>query len=121
MFSTVNLVCSHENYSNQPHSLNRMEDIISHATEGAWSNIAPLRILSFDIECAGRKGVFPEASQDPVIQIANIVTIHGESQPAARVIFSYRACAPIVGATVLSFDHEEDMLMAWLDFFQKVY
>jgi len=33
--------------------------------------VAPLRILSFDIECQGRKGYFPEAEHDPVIQIAN--------------------------------------------------
>lgn len=31
--------------------------------------MAPFRILSFDIECAGRKGHFPEPSQDPVIQV----------------------------------------------------
>ena len=31
------------------------------------------RILSFDIECAGRKGIFPEPEKDPVIQIANMV------------------------------------------------
>lgn len=54
--------------------------IISHAPEGEWSDIAPLRILSFDIECAGRKGVFPEASTDPVIQIANMVTRQGQSR-----------------------------------------
>ena len=35
--------------------------------------IAPARILSFDIECAGRKGIFPEPQHDPVIQIANMV------------------------------------------------
>ncbi len=52
-------------------------DIISHPPEGAMSNIAPLRILSFDIECAGRKGTFPEAKIDPVIQIANMVTRQG--------------------------------------------
>lgn len=32
------------------------KDIISHPAEGEYINIAPLRILSFDIECAGRKG-----------------------------------------------------------------
>jgi DNA polymerase elongation subunit (family B) len=53
------------------------KDIISHPPEGAMSNIAPLRILSFDIECAGRKGIFPEAKTDPVIQIANMVTRQG--------------------------------------------
>lgn len=29
---------------------------IAHAPEGEWSKIAPFRILSFDIECAGREG-----------------------------------------------------------------
>jgi DNA polymerase delta subunit 1 len=32
------------------------EKFISHPAEGEWSKVAPLRILSFDIECAGRKG-----------------------------------------------------------------
>ena len=49
------------------------EDFISHEPEGDWSTIAPFRILSFDIECAGRKGIFPEAEKDPVIQIANMI------------------------------------------------
>ena len=57
------------------------KDIISHAPEGEWAKIAPLRILSFDIECAGRPGVFPEASIDPVIQIANVVTTYGTPSP----------------------------------------
>ncbi len=30
--------------------------LISHPAEGEWQDIAPLRVLSFDIECAGRKG-----------------------------------------------------------------
>lgn len=33
-------------------------DLISHPAEGDWQRIAPLRVLSFDIECAGRKGAF---------------------------------------------------------------
>lgn len=40
--------------------------------------MAPLRILSFDIECAGRKGIFPEANVDPVIQIASVVKVQGK-------------------------------------------
>jgi DNA polymerase delta subunit 1 len=55
----------------------RCDQFISHVPEGEWAKIAPLRILSFDIECAGRKGVFPDASIDPVIQIANMVTRQG--------------------------------------------
>lgn len=52
-------------------------NIISHLPEGEWAKIAPLRVLSFDIECAGRPGIFPEANVDPVIQIANVVTTYG--------------------------------------------
>ena len=33
------------------------EELISHKVEGEWMKTAPLRILSFDIECAGRKGI----------------------------------------------------------------
>lgn len=58
----------------------RYDAFISHAPEGKWSSLAPLRVLSFDIECAGRKGVFPEADKDPIIQIANMVTRQGKHQ-----------------------------------------
>lgn len=33
-------------------------DVAIYSTEGEWSKIAPIRILSFDIECASRKGKF---------------------------------------------------------------
>jgi hypothetical protein len=35
---------------------------------GEFSDIAPLRVLSVDIECQGRKGCFPDAKMDSVIQ-----------------------------------------------------
>lgn len=91
-------------------------DIISHRPEGKWLRTAPLRRLSFDIECAGRKGVFPEAEKDSVIQIANYVVNHGEEKPAAKVIFTLDTCAPIVGALVLSYKTEGEMLAAWAKF-----
>jgi DNA polymerase elongation subunit (family B) len=47
----------------------RYSKLISHRPVGQYSKLAPFRILSFDIECAGRKGHFPEPEQDPVIQV----------------------------------------------------
>lgn len=38
-------------------------NVVSHAPEGKWGRLAPFRILSFDIECMGRKGHFPEAEK----------------------------------------------------------
>jgi DNA polymerase delta subunit 1 len=117
---------------------NRWDNFISHAPEGDWQKIAPLRVLSFDIECAGRKGIFPEAQVDPVIQIANMVTrqgtgstffllvtllitgFAGETKPFIRNIFTLNTCSHIVGSQVMSFDDEAEMLQSWRDFIEEV-
>ena len=117
--------------------MGRYDQFISHAPEGEWAKIAPLRILSFDIECAGRKGVFPEASTDPVIQIANMVTRQGlallsfllahahtyyigEDRPFIRNVFTLNTCSHIVGSQVISFSNEGEMLQKWREFVERV-
>ncbi|CAR66020.1 DEHA2G22308p [Debaryomyces hansenii CBS767] len=95
-------------------------DLISHPSEGDWLNMAPLRILSFDIECAGRKGVFPEAEHDPVIQIANVVSKAGESRPFVRNVFTVNTCSSIIGSQIFEHTTEEEMLMHWKEFIVKV-
>lgn len=92
------------------------EDIVPRKSEGEWNKIAPLRILSFDIECQGRKGHFPEAEQDPVIQIANVVTLSGEERPVVKNVFTLNGCLPIVGAQVITSETEEEMLSKWCAF-----
>ena len=67
----------------------------------------------------GRKGCFPDAEQDPVIQIANVVTLQGSSSSIIRNVFTLGSCSPIVGAQVLPHDREEDMLAAWADFVRQ--
>ncbi|GER39914.1 DNA polymerase delta catalytic subunit [Striga asiatica] len=97
-----------------------------HAPEGEFSKMAPFRILSFDIECAGRKGHFPEPTHDPVIQVANLVTLQGENQPFVRNVMTLKSCSPIVGVDVMSFDTEKEVFLAWrvmflaLDFIREV-
>ena len=73
--------------------------------------IADLRILSFDIECAGRRGIFPTPEQDSVIQIACIIGSGGR-----RVIFVLRSCDPIDGVQVKCFENETDLLLAFAEF-----
>ena len=43
-------------------------------SEGQWAKIAPLRIMSFDIECAAEHG-FPTAEKDQIIQIACVCKV----------------------------------------------
>lgn len=96
------------------------DKLVAHQPEGDWSRIAPLRILSFDIECAGRKGVFPDPQIDPVIQIANMVTVQGESQPCIRNVFTLNTCANIAGTHTLSFETEQELLKKWQQFVETV-
>ncbi|CAH1787413.1 unnamed protein product [Owenia fusiformis] len=96
------------------------QDFISHSAEGEWAKVAPFRVLSFDIECANRKGIFCTPDIDPVIQIANMVKIHGEKQPFIRNIFTLKKCAPIVGSDVLSFEKENELLLSWSGFMREV-
>ncbi|XP_039280844.1 DNA polymerase delta catalytic subunit [Nilaparvata lugens] len=96
------------------------EQVICHAPEGEWADVAPFRILSFDIECAGRKGIFPEPNHDPVIQIANMVVCQGNPEPFIRNVFTLNTCAPIIGCQVISCEKEVDMLEKWAAFFREV-
>ena len=96
-------------------------DLVAHSNDGEWATkMAPLRILSFDIECAGRRGIFPDPHVDPVIQIANVVTRYGESKSFIRNVFTLDTCALIVNTQVLEFGAEEKLLMAWKDFIERV-
>uniref|UniRef100_A0A8C0J1D2 DNA polymerase delta catalytic subunit n=1 Tax=Chelonoidis abingdonii TaxID=106734 RepID=A0A8C0J1D2_CHEAB len=95
-------------------------DFISHPPDGDWQGIAPLRVLSFDIECAGRKGIFPEPDKDPVIQVANMVLRQGERDPFIRNVFTLQSCAPIVGSQVLCYSQEAELLKAWAEFVRIV-
>nr|AAI63875.1 Polymerase (DNA directed), delta 1, catalytic subunit [Danio rerio] len=96
------------------------DSLISHPAEGEWQRIAPLRVLSFDIECAGRKGVFPEPEVDPVIQIASMVQRQGEKEPFIRTVFTLQSCASIVGSQILCFTQEKLMLQSWAEFMRTV-
>ena len=95
-----------------------------------WPELAPLRILSFDIECAGRPGIFPRPDEDPVIQIGNCLkrqscdsvenNDNNNDGGVLSVIFTLKGCAPIQGATVISFTNEAEMLQSWANFFVNV-
>ncbi|KNC85933.1 DNA polymerase delta catalytic subunit [Sphaeroforma arctica JP610] len=103
------------------------DKLIAHAAEGEYSKNAPFRILSFDIECKGRPGVFPEADQDPIIQIANMVQLQGEERPFVRNIFCLKTCDNIAGSEVKTYhrhktdlDNERELLQEWAEFLRAV-
>lgn len=81
------------------------------------SEHSPLKLFSFDIECAARPGQFPEATRDKVIQIAVTTEIFQKSKETNHTtIFVLRSCGEIQGSTVLSFEKEENLLSAFQEF-----
>lgn len=88
-----------------------VDDLVVHSPEDQWSKVAPFRTLSFDIECAGRPGVFPEPEHDPVIQIANMVKVEGSNEPFVRNCFVIGTCAPVVGSDIIQCSDERELLL----------
>ena len=77
--------------------------------EGAWAKIAPLRVLSFDIECAAEHG-FPNAEKDPVIQIACVCKSTTSELFDYKVVFVLNGAAPISGTHVKHMKTEKQLL-----------
>eukprot|EP01065_Artemidia_motanka_P026432 TRINITY_DN3140_c5_g1_i1.p1 TRINITY_DN3140_c5_g1~~TRINITY_DN3140_c5_g1_i1.p1 ORF type:complete len:1055 (+),score=351.82 TRINITY_DN3140_c5_g1_i1:49-3213(+) len=92
------------------------DELVPRDSVGEYMCIAPARVLSFDIECQGRPGKFPEAEHDPVIQIANVVRCHGHTEPVTQNVFCLGKVSPIPGVQLFCFEDERDLLLAWAKF-----
>lgn len=80
------------------------------------------RILSYDLECAGKYGVFPNAAEDPIIQIGATTWTLGEETPGSTVsktIFVIGSCLPIPGVRVVTCANEQECLNAFGLFIQS--
>jgi DNA polymerase delta subunit 1 len=101
-------------------------EIKSHESVGKWSKLAPLRIMSFDIECCGRIGHFPDPKHDAVIQIAVNLSVQGRKEGGTdedefasfavedrKRVFVLGSCEPIEGVEVVCFEEERLMLEAF--------
>ncbi|KAK3251031.1 DNA polymerase delta catalytic subunit [Cymbomonas tetramitiformis] len=87
--------------------------LIAHdASVPPYDGIAPLRVLSFDIECCAKEEHFPHPDVDPVIQIASVLAEVPERHEMRRV-YTLGSCANIPGATVVACDTETALLRAW--------
>lgn len=88
------------------------EDVSCLEQKGEFMKLPKMKILSFDIECIGTNDSFPNAKNDPVIQIGNTFSYSNELTNI-KTIFCLKECAVIPDATVYSFDDERDLLNAW--------
>jgi DNA polymerase delta subunit 1 len=83
--------------------------------EAKWSDIAPLRIMSFDIECNSLVG-FPIPERDPVITIACVGKTHGRKEKETQIVFQLDTCDNIVGADLRTFKTDKELIEAFGEF-----
>lgn len=88
--------------------------------EGKYMKLPKIKTLSFDIECAGRPGIFPEPEKDPVIQIGIYVSVLGEEKPLGSVGLTLNTCKDIDQSIVLRFKYESSMLMAFAQIIREI-
>lgn len=80
------------------------------------TDIAPLIIASYDIECTSGDGKsFPQEQndEDKVIQIGTTFNKYGESHCFYKHIITLKSCDPIEGIDVESYETEREVLLAW--------
>lgn len=61
-------------------SVCRYRDLVSHPSDGYWGKLAPIRTLSVDIECAGRK------VSTSCLRFHSVHVVHGHSPPRIRAL-----------------------------------
>lgn len=93
------------------------KDIIANDcnSDPKWAGIAPLRIMSFDIECMAQVG-FPIPERDPVITIACYLKNHGVQGREQKIIFQIGSCETVVGADLRTFKNDKDLIAAFSEF-----
>jgi DNA polymerase delta subunit 1 len=97
------------------------DDVVAHPADGEWMKLAPIRILSFDIECMSLRGQgFPTADRNEIIQIAACVGVLGQSEYLSKAVWTLKSCAPIPGVHVMSFEDEAELLNSFRDFIEIV-
>lgn len=84
------------------------------------NSLAPIRTLSFDIECCSADASFPRMDRDPVIQISNVLIQAGAKEPLLNVVFVLDECDPLDDCEIICFSSERELLAGWQRFVQAV-
>jgi DNA polymerase delta subunit 1 len=101
--------------------MTKLDQLIVHQpTEEPYGDIAPLRVLSFDIECASDPGVFPTPDKHQVIQISCVCKEQNSTEPFAKIVFTQGSCAAIRGAELVTCRDEKTLLKKWSEFVCEV-
>lgn len=108
----VQPTCCKLNYKTRWQNVDKVDDRL----------IEKFIICSFDIECKSIDGSFPQFSRDgdKIIQIGLTLSRFGEDECYYKHLLSLKKTADIPGATVESFETEEELLLAFTKIIRKL-
>jgi DNA polymerase elongation subunit (family B) len=106
-----NITCSTLNYMGHWSKFNRYES----------KDICKFVIGAFDLECTSGDGSFPQATRDTdkIIQIGLTLSRFGEPECFEKYILTLNQTSYIMGATVICYDKESDLLLGFRDLIRK--
>lgn len=80
------------------------------------TDVPPLVIASWDLECISGSGMFPDSSryEDKIITIGTAFQRYGETEPYLRSAITLDTCDPIPGVDVVACQNEADVVNEWL-------
>lgn len=84
------------------------------------TDMSPLIVASFDIECDSLTGGFPDPKQDPIIQIGTTFHKLGEENIYYTHMVTLGSCSPIDGVDLESYNNEKDVLLSWMRMIQRM-
>ena len=82
------------------------------------NKIGPLKVLSYDIECASDDNGFPQYSRpaDKIIQIGNTIEVYGKGPEAdINFIICLKNCQPIDNCEVINCKTEKELIIKWCE------
>lgn len=85
-------------------------------------DVAPVRQLSFDIECYSHehdKFPIPEDPKNPVFQIGSVIQDYGNPDKYIKHLITLKKCDPIPGTIVVCCETEEELLIKFQELLYK--
>lgn len=93
----------------------RHEDMVVHKPGKTWYEIAPIRLLSYDIECLGTGDHFPDANLGDKIICVSLVVKDTNKKERTSILLALEETKQTEGCTTYWFKKEEDLLTAFRD------
>jgi DNA polymerase elongation subunit (family B) len=89
---------------------------------GEPKSLAPLKTLSYDIECVSEDGTFPQADRpgDMIVSICGTINVYGSETIVRTDVLALNSSKRIKNCNMECFAEQKDLLLAWKKTIQDI-